>query len=172
MYLLLYSDDSLRYRDDDANEGFRAVPVFWRKHLARGRSGVHIDCSCEVALVYGVQDTDKAKLFLKHLLDDNPGVSADRLGAEIGSHLDELIQNRLDEWVTGDPYYEPDMDDFPGECRWVKEDFFEKHGLKLVRYDCDTTHLISKRILRLAGNFAAERALREIFRLRIPGYGL
>lgn len=145
MYLLLYSDDSLRYRDDDANDGFRELcSEEWQCRYSGEstwrtvRSGVHIDCSCEVALMYGVQDTDKAKLFLKHLFDDNPGVSADRLGTEIGSHLDELIQNRLDEWVTGDPYYEPDMDDFPGECRWVKEDFFEKHGLKLVRYDCDT----------------------------------
>ena len=91
---------------------------------------------CDVSLVYGVQDVEKAQLYLKLSLDNNPFAAVEDLCEEIEDDLDEVIQKRLDEWVTGDPHHEPDMRGFRSECRKVIEKFFEKKGLKLVMYDC------------------------------------
>ena len=143
MYRKLFSSDNRREWKERRHEGFRELCSSDWEYCFSGestwrRKGVHIDCFCDINLSYAVTDPDKLMPLLKDALDNNPFVKAGELCKQIETGLDKVIQDRLDNWVTGDPFHEPYMEDFPRECQLEIEDFFEKYGLKLVDYTCDT----------------------------------
>lgn len=143
MYRKLFSSDNRREWKERRHEGFRELCSSEWEYSFSGestwrRNGVHIDCFCDINLSYAVTDPDKLMPLLKDALDNNPFVKAEELCKQIETGLDKVIQDRLDNWVTGDPFHEPYMEDFPRECQLEIEDFFEKYGLKLVDYTCDT----------------------------------
>ena len=143
MYRKLFSKDNRKEWKDRKHEGFRELCSGEWEHCFSGEStwhsrGVHIDCSCTINLTYAVADPDKLKPLIQDALKENPFVKAEELCEKIEDRLDKVIQDRLENWVTGEPYYEPYMDDFPDEGEDEIEEFFEKFGLKLINYDCDT----------------------------------
>ncbi len=139
MYLALFSEDNLKEWQERTHEGFRELCSEEMEYQYSGDSvwhanGGHVDCSCDVELVYGIMDPDKAMSLVKKVLDDNPFATAEELCKIIEDELDDIIQNCLDDYVTGDSYYEPCMDDF--DCRDEIEEFFKDNGIKLVKYEC------------------------------------
>ena len=143
MYRKLFSKDNRKEWKDRKHEGFRELCSGEWELCFSGEStwhsrGVHIDCSCTINLTYAVADPDKLKPLIQDALKENPFVKAEELCEKIEDRLDKVIQDRLENWVTGEPYYEPYMDDFPNEGEDEIEEFFEKFGLKLINYDCDT----------------------------------
>ena len=141
VYLSLFSESNLSEWQEHALEGFRELCSEEMEYQYSGDStwhanGGHVDCSCDVELVYGIQDPDKALMLVGKALDVNPFATAEELCKIIEDELDDVIQNYLDDYVTGDSYYEPYMDDF--DCRDAIEEFFKDNGIKLVKYECST----------------------------------
>ena len=138
------SDDNLKGLPEGVSAGFGVLcseewqyRCYCKSPRRPDGGGGLMDCICDVSLVYGVQDAEKALSYLYLPLDNNPFSAAEDLCEETKDDLDMVIKNRLEEWLTRAPYHKPDMPGFRSERRKAIENFFEKNGLKLVMYDCD-----------------------------------
>ena len=141
MYLSLFSESNLREWQELALEGFRELCSEEMEYQYSGDStweanGGRVDCSCDVELVYGIQDPDKALKLVGKALDVNPFATVEELCKIIEDELDDIIQKSLDEYMDGDSYYEPNMDEFDDFCRYELEEFFKENGIRLVKYEC------------------------------------
>ncbi len=98
------------------------------------RDGGYADCSCDIECVYRVNDHNLLMSLLEDDLASDLDVEAEELCATVSDALDQVIRDRLHEFVSAGSDFEPCMDSFPEECRPAMEAFMKKYGLQMVDF--------------------------------------
>lgn len=149
MYSKLYSTSQEAAWEDQKEKGFRAFckgtwHLIWEGESTWDGDGVHMDCSASVTADLVVTDALFAHKAVEDMLKGNPFTDESTIWDRISADLSATLDGELNAYVTGDPYYEPYMDDF-----WSNTDLIEicdRLGLAIVEdsdeYDASSSDFI------------------------------
>ncbi len=99
--------------------------------------GGHIDCWCTINAEIEVTDKEVAQKIVKELLDNNPFTTAEKIYGYYAKKMSKALDDELEDYVTGEDYYPPVMEDYHHNGEYALEECCGKLGLKVVMFDCD-----------------------------------
>ena len=142
MFLLLFSAENMATWSSKEEAGFREFCEGEWEYSFEGEEtwhsgGGHVDCSCTVEIDFAVSDTDKARKVVAKELKLNPFLTDEAIYELIAKKLDGVLERELYDYVTGDDYYQPYMEDFGVNCQPAVEKFCKESGLELLDFQCE-----------------------------------
>ena len=146
MYCELFSAANMETWDERCGEGLRAfcsksqsLNVEACSTWDNGLGG--ITCSFSAKVEVEVTDASKLQRVFSRDLERDPFISEQKVRFILQELLQGELQGDFDEYVNAERYYEPYVDDYAGNFRYVLDDFCDAHGLRPVGFEsaCDQT---------------------------------
>lgn len=142
MFMSLFSTENMVEWSSQEEAGFREFCEGEWEYSFEGEEtwhsgGSHVDCSCTAGIDFAVSDADKARKVVSKELELNPFLTDEAIYELFAKKLDDLLERELYDYVTGDDYYQPYMEDFSVNCRPAVEKFCKESGLELMDFQCD-----------------------------------
>ena len=134
LYKAVFSEHNRRRWDEATGAGFREFcdrtwPFQWEGSASWSDNGSD-DCWADLQAELKVTDPEKAYALAEPALQENPHASAEAVFKAVRDDLALQMEQSLDEYVHGDDYYGPVMEDFvPEYAAYELTDYCTAHGL-------------------------------------------
>lgn len=146
MYCELFSAENMETWDGRRGEGLRAFCSKPQELSVEACSvwdngSGSITCSFSATVEVEVASEDKLQRVFAPDLERAPFIPEREVRSTLQKLLQCELQGDFDEYVNADRYYEPYVDDYVMNFRYVLDEFCDTYGLKLVGFEstCDQT---------------------------------
>lgn len=142
MYHLLFRTSNIEKWKKRKDYGFREFydrswEIKWSGFGMWNSEGGYINCWCDIAAEIEVADKELAKEAVANLLEENPFTTADEIFDFFFQRMSDALETDLQDYITGDDYYPPVMEDYSINGKYALNECCKKLGLKVLTFDCD-----------------------------------
>ena len=88
--------------------------------------------SANMTVVYKVEDKSKVKAAVSDLMAKNPYISEEELADYFEKYLQEMLDDTFCDYVNGDDYYQPILEEYCFNVEDEIKEFLSKYGLELL----------------------------------------
>lgn len=140
MYCQLFSAENEEAWADKNEAGLRAFlekewEFEWKGYQNWEYGGGYLPCRYEAKMVLQVtEDGIKDDVFYA-MIRKNPYMTEDQIAEYFQAELQKKLNDEFEEYVTGDDYYEPVVEDF--EAEEYTDDWAKEHGFELLSFEGD-----------------------------------
>lgn len=142
MWAALFGKSNVEEWERNRGQGLRDFcgktwEYFWEGEAVWRSGGGHIDCWCSGTAVIKVSDEAKVKEETAALLKENPFTSEEKIYDHYKNILGQILDEKLEYYVTCEEYYPPVMEDYDGNFEYELKRFCEKYGFSLIECKCE-----------------------------------
>ncbi|MBO4335226.1 MAG: hypothetical protein J5846_05265 [Desulfovibrio sp.] len=88
--------------------------------------------TANMTVIYKVEDKSKVKAAVSDLILENPYIAEEDLAEYFEKYLQEMLDDTFCDYINGDDYYEPVLDEYCFNVEDEINEFLSKYGLALV----------------------------------------